>query len=175
MICLKVSKIAGVSLAIVACREGDSSIHWRYSCIFVITLLSGGYPTTKLSVLRVRISNNYCPELGYPTTKLSVLRVRTSNNYCPEGIQPPNYLSWGSEYQTIIVQRVSNQPPNYLSWGSEYQTIIVWRVFHPQLICLEGKNTKMVDGRDTKLDYCLVSMHIKRIEARDNDLSWGYL
>ena len=100
----------------IICLEGQN----------IIQLLSSGYPTNQLSVLRVKISYSYCPEGIQPTNyvlrvKISysycpegiqptnyVLRVKISYNYCPEGIQPTNYLSWGSKYHTIIVQRVSN-------------------------------------------------------------------
>jgi len=88
----------------------------------IVQLLSGGYPTSKLSVLRVWILYNYCPEGIPPANYLSCMRVWISYNYCPEGIPPAIYLSWGSKYQNG-------------RWKGH-----------------------------VKLDYCLASPHIKRIE-----------
>ena len=72
------------------CLKGQNMIvrrvsHWQF--IYLEgqdnkQLLSGRYPTSKPSVLRARISYNYCPD---PISKLSVLRIKISNNYCLEG------------------------------------------------------------------------------------------
>ena len=110
MIFLMLNKSLGGSFAIGICLKVVLSLErmflhcfevFLHSLFCVVTLLSRGYPTGDLPVLRVKISYNYCPEGISLASNLFVLRVKIPHNYCREGISLTVYLSRRSEYKIV--------------------------------------------------------------------------